>query len=299
MGIGAAIGGIAGGLISASGSSKAASAQERAANAQTALEREIYNDTTEKFAPFYDSGLDYHNALRYEILGGDVPVFGGTAPAITENTRTIQTGGGTMRRKDGGFRWGDEERHELTRAPSTREITEYMVGDQTFGTREAAEEWANNNRTGGHEYGGYEASTAYKNALAGGMEAIDGSAASRGGLFSGATLKAQQEFGTELAQQDYTDYLNWLSAGASSGQAAAGNMATAGANFASGAGNALANAGNAQAAGYIGQANAFNSIINNGISAYGYMNQPQGNMLTASNGITVPQSTMSSVQGLF
>jgi hypothetical protein len=91
-------------------------------------------------------------------------------------------------------------------------------------------------------------------------------------VFSGATLKAQQQFGTGLAQQEYGNYLNRLTGQAAQGQAAAGNIATAGSNFATGTGNALANMGNAQAAGHIGQANAINGAINNGLSAWGYMN---------------------------
>ncbi len=274
FGIAAAVGGsLLSGLFGSNSASKAAAAQERAAEQQIELEREIYGDTVERFAPFYDGGLDYYNALRYELLGGPAPRFGGTAPAITENVRTVQSGGGNLRRRDGGIMWGDEERNELTRAPSSREITEYLVNGQTFSTREAAEKYANANRTGGSTYRGFQATPGYQFMLDQGIDAIDGSAAARGNVFSGATMKAAQEYGTGLANQEYGTYLNRLTGQAAQGQSAAGNIATAGANYTSGAGNALANMGNAQAAGYIGQANAFSGGISNAIGAYGYMNR--------------------------
>lgn len=57
----------------------------------------------------------------------------------------------------------------------------------------------------------YQNSPGYQFQLQQGQRAIDGSAASRGGLFSGATLKAQQEYGTGLAAQDYNNqYQNHL-----------------------------------------------------------------------------------------
>lgn len=288
MGIGAAIGGIVGGISSSRGASKAADAQAEAARQQTELEKYIYEDTKGRFAPFYDSGLDFQNVLRYELLGGEAPIIGGIDHEITE----VTTGGALP------FGWN--KRRGFGDAPvwPTPPTTRYQVGGRTFNTRAEAEAWARNNQ-GGHQYGGFEASPGYKFALDQGQAAIDGSAAARGNVFSGATLKAQQEFGTGLAQQEYGNFLNRLTGQASQGQAAAGNIATAGSNYASGAGNALANMGNAQAAGYIGQANALNGAINNGLTAWGYMKSPSANMMTASNGISIPRNTMNSVQALF
>lgn len=261
MGLGAAIGGIVGGISSSRGSRRAADAQAEAARAQTALEQRIYEETTDRFEPFYQDGLDFQNALRFELLGGNAPVFGATYPEV-------------VRRGD---------RH-------------WDVNGQRFRNEADAQAFADANSMPGYEYQGFKATPGYQFALEQGQAAIDGSAAARGNVFSGATLKAQQEYGTGLANQEYNNFLNRLTGQASQGQAAAGNIANAGANYASGAGNALANMGNAQAAGYIGQANAINSGINNAIGAFGYMNS---NTLRASNGITVPQNLMSQVQGLF
>lgn len=267
MAIGAALGSA---VIGASASRRAAKSQEAAANRQMDLERDIYDETTARFAPFYDTGLDYSNALRYELLGGERPIFGGDPLQVTEFTETIPGLPGRQPVYD--------DRGAMIIDPITldRERTRYRVGDQVFDERAAADEYAAANPTGGYEYQGFEA-TPYQNyVLKTARKQMDNSAASRGNLFSGATLKAQQERGNALAGAFYGDYLNRLTGQAGQGQAAAGNMATAGANYASGAGNALANIGNAQAAGAVGTANALTGGINNAIGLWNYQNM-QGN----------------------
>lgn len=241
MGIGAAIGGVVSGIFSSNAAEDASDAQAAAAQQQLELEKQIYDETVERFQPYYNSGLDFQNALRYELLGGETPMMGGTVLDVTRN-------------KNGTF----------------------QVGDQSFNRKKDALAYAEANPAGQFEYQGFQATPGYQFMLDQGQAAIDGSAAARGNVFSGATLKAQQAYGQGLANQEYGTYLDRLTGQASSGQAAAGNMATAGANYASGAGNALANMGNAQAAGYIGSANALTSGLSSGISGLGYMAQNQG-----------------------
>lgn len=266
-------------LVGAAGSRKAAKAQENAANRQMDVERQMYEETTERFQPFYDSGLDFQNALRFELLGGPRPTFGGDPQNVVEFTETVAG--------DGGRRMHNQAHSGMIRDPRNPEYwiepgaldttrTRYRVGEQVFDDRAAADEYAAANPTGGAEYGGFEA-TPYQNyLLETSQDAIDNSAASRGNLFSGATIKAQQERGNALAGGFYSDYLNRLTGQASQGQAAAGNMANAGANFASGTSNALSNIGNAQAAGAIGTSNAIMGGANNAIGLWNYMNQTPG-----------------------
>jgi hypothetical protein len=121
------------------------------------------------------------------------------------------------------------------------------------------------------------------------QNAIQGSAAGQGGLFSGATLRALQQNATGLASQDYNqgfarhqqiygnqqnEYQNRLNAlfnQVNMGQSAAGMQATAGSNFAAGATNALGNYGDAGAAGAIAQGNALTGGINNALGGLAYM----------------------------
>lgn len=271
MGLSAVLG-VGSSLIGASSASKAAKAQEAAANNQIALQKEMYDETTARFAPFYDHGQDYLSAQRFELLGGPRPVFGGTAGNALA-VQEVTAPGGMQQVTEGGGRG------EFTTNAYRPGATTYTVGGQSFNDRAAADAYAAANATGGtggQEYGGYEMSEGYKFQLDQGQRAIDNSAASSGGLFSGATLKAQQKYGQGIAAQGYDNYLNRLSAGAASGQAAAGNMANAGANYASGASNAYANIGNAQAAGAIGVGNALQNGLSNGIGLMNYQNMQSG-----------------------
>ncbi len=136
----------------------------------------------------------------------------------------------------------------------------------------------------GYEYGvgprpanyrGYEATPGYAAALRGGQQAIDGSAAARGGLFSGATLAAQQRMGQDLASQDYGQYMSGLSGLAGMGQASAANSAAAAGNLATMGTQSLGYAGDARAAGAVGVGNALSDGINNGVGLWGYQQAMQ------------------------
>jgi hypothetical protein len=59
--------------------------------------------------------------------------------------------------------------------------------------------------------GTYQASPGYQWQLGQGLNAVDSSAASKGLLGSGATLKAEEEYGQGLANQDYQQWLGNLS----------------------------------------------------------------------------------------
>lgn len=270
MAIGAAIGSA---VIGAGAPKSAAKSQERAAAAQTALNERIYEETVDRFEPYTSAGLDYQNALRFELLGGERPMFGGTAPDVVEFSESYTT-------PNSGYNavspwWG--ARDGVAQTPEiTHNRTRYRVGDQIFDTRDAADQYAQANPTGGYEYGGFEKSPWQNYLLEQSQRATEGSAAARGTLHSGATLKAIQDRATDLTGSFYDNYLNRLAQGAASGQAAAGNQANAGANFLQTGTNALANLGNAQAAGAIGSGNAIMGGINNALGLWNYQNQQSG-----------------------
>jgi len=117
-----------------------------------------------------------------------------------------------------------------------------------------------------------------------GVKALDRSAASRGGLLSGATLKGVQRYGQDLGSQEYQNafnrYLtgfnantgernalfNRISGVAGTGQAAANQVGAAGANMAGNIGNTYmndaANQGNAGMAGAGMRMSAFSGGAN-------------------------------------
>ena len=122
----------------------------------------------------------------------------------------------------------------------------------------------------------------YQFRLSEGMKALDRTAASRGGLLSGATLKGAQRYGQGLASQEYGNAYNRLAALAGVGQTATGAMTGLGSQFAGAQGENYMGAANARASGYMGGANA----LSGGLGQYmGYsQNQNLMNMLGRQRG---------------
>lgn len=111
------------------------------------------------------------------------------------------------------------------------------------------------------------------------VKGVDRSAAARGLLTSGRTIKAIQDRAANLADQGYSNWFNRIAGVAGTGQTATGSTANAGSTAATNEGNALIAGGNARASGYINSANAFtnstNGIvgsINSGLNNYFAMN---------------------------
>lgn len=123
-----------------------------------------------------------------------------------------------------------------------------------------------------------------------GMKALERSAAARGGLLSGATLKGIERFGQGLASEEYqnafnryqvnrANQLNPLQSLYGSGQTSANTLTSAAgqtgaglANTYMGTGQGLANAamagGQARASGYMNMASALNQGLSTGANLY-------------------------------
>lgn len=109
----------------------------------------------------------------------------------------------------------------------------------------------------------------YRFRLAQGMDTVQNSAAARGGLLSGNTLKALSDYGQNTASNEYMNAFNRLAGLSNTGQAQANTLGTLGQNTAGAVGNNMLNAGQARASGYAGQANAANQFATNGMEAIG------------------------------
>jgi hypothetical protein len=105
-----------------------------------------------------------------------------------------------------------------------------------------------------------------------GMKALERSAAARGNLLSGSTLKGVQRFGQDLASQEYQNAfnryqversakLNPLQSLMGSGQSATNVMTSAAGQAGQNQASNLYNAGQARASGYIGSANALSNAL--------------------------------------
>jgi hypothetical protein len=83
--------------------------------------------------------------------------------------------------------------------------------------------------------GNFQQSPGYQWSMDQGMRAVDAGAAARGMLRSGATLKAEQTFGTGLADQEFSNYYARLAGLSSLGESAAAGGAQNAANSATAA----------------------------------------------------------------
>lgn len=120
------------------------------------------------------------------------------------------------------------------------------------------------------DYGGFTATPGYDFRLQAGNDSINALAGARGGLHSGATLKALADYNQGMASDEYGNYLSRLMGLTDMGQASAANTAQASNAFAQMGSNALANKGNALAGGAAGFNNAIQDGINSGINLWGY-----------------------------
>ncbi len=93
----------------------------------------------------------------------------------------------------------------------------------------------------------FQASPGYQFQFDEGMRAVNAGAAAQGMSNSGATLKALQARGQQLANQDFGSYYNRLAGLAQIGQSSAAQTGAAGVQTAGGIANTIAGAGTAQA----------------------------------------------------
>lgn len=245
--IGASVGGS---VVQASAARRAAGAQTAAAREQMDVQERMYQQTRDDLSPFREAGLPAVNALNYYLgLGPRPEAIGGNQLTVEEIANQQQTGA--------IFGGG-------------RNASQFRVGENIFDTRDAAQEYATANSTQGTPFVGFQETPGFQFAMDQGRRAVDASAASRGGLRSGATIQAQTDRGVGMANQEFGNYLSRLSGVISGGQNAAAQQANVNMNTANSMGNALGAMGNAQAAGAVGQGNAINAGINNGIGLFQY-----------------------------
>lgn len=119
----------------------------------------------------------------------------------------------------------------------------------------------------------FETSPSYQFNLQQGLNAVDASAATKGGLLSGATLKAAQEYGSGLASNEYQNTLSNLGSLINTGQNAAAGTASAGNTYAAGTSSALSQAANATSAGTMASSNALTGIMGNALGTYTLLNK--------------------------
>lgn len=119
----------------------------------------------------------------------------------------------------------------------------------------------------------------YQFGLSEGLKGVQNTAAARGGLYSGATLKALNRYSSDYATTKFNDafnrqqtqfgnQFNRLTAGANMGQIGVNQANSAGQNMANNVGNNLLSNANFQGASRMAQANAWGNLLNRGSSYF-------------------------------
>jgi len=234
-------------LIGGSSSRSAAKAQAASADRATELQREMFDRQVELQEPWRRSGIAAQNRLL-TLLG-------------------INPYGNTARGTDGSVFLGGADVSGLFSAtpnnglrvdPNSPDFGRYS---KEFGMDQ------------------FKADPGYAFRLSEGMKALERSAAARGGLLSGSTIKGAQRFGQDLSSQEYANAfnryqveraaaLNPLQSMAGMGQTTAQQIGQAGSTMAQNVGQTMMGAGAARASGYVGQANALNQALGTGLNFY-------------------------------
>jgi hypothetical protein len=259
-----AVGAVGGGLIAASGAKSAANAQAQAAREATAAQTAAADKQIALQEPFRQGGLTAQSRI-FELLGLQDP-NARAAPAGPEAyglraVRTPSLGG------FGGF--GGATSYVDAQGNPVADVKAYMAAHPLPAAAPSADFGKY-----GRDFGtaDFEADPGYAFRQSEGMKALERSAAARGNLLSGSTMKGIQRFGQDLASQEYTNAFNryqvnrsnqlnplqsLMGAGQTATNVQTGVQGQLGQNQATN----LYNAGAARASGYVGSANALGGAL--------------------------------------
>jgi hypothetical protein len=244
---------------------RASALEQQSADKQLALQREIWEKQQADYKPYLEQGTWGINRLG-DLMRNQTSAYDKSSGF----NATIPMGmGGVAIIGDGGTR---KPTNNANGGQLNNPFDTYLASKGLAGGR-----FDTNN-------------PAYQFQLKQGQQALDRSSAARGMGYSGAQIKAAQEYGQGMASQQYDkeynrasgefgDYYNRLAGLAQGGQQAAGSIAQAGGQFANNAGNTFANLSNAQtgilgqqanarASGYAANANALSGGLNSLTNLY-------------------------------
>ena len=262
---------LAGGAIAAGGAKKAANVQADAAReAQVANERALERQIALQ-EPFRQAGLTAQQQIM-QLLGLGAPP---SAPGATVDVRQNPSAYG-LRAVNIPAIFGGEPSTIYTDAEGNfvSDIDAYAAQNPVAAPTPAAgappSEFGSLARPFSAEQ--FQADPGYAFRQSEGMKALERSAAARGGLLSGGTLKGIQRFGQDLASQEYGNAfnryqiersarLNPLQSLMGSGQSATNVMTGATGQAGQNEAANLYGAGQARASGYVGSANALGGAL--------------------------------------
>ena len=248
---------VIGGAASAIGASKNSSAINKATDATTqanaqnlALQKEIYGENKQTLAPFVNSGVQATGAIN-ALLGltpTNAPAAAMPQPANTGQFQFDPADfGGGLDGIRGGFgailqrmQARQNGQQQPTAQPAQQQAS-YLTPQQAFQN--------------------YQNSTGYQFRLNQGMNALNSGYAGAGSIKSGAAMKAAQDYGQNIASQEFNNYMNLLSGQQGVGLTAAGAQAGVATNYANTAGAINSSTANALGQAAIAKANNSNALL--------------------------------------
>ncbi len=214
-------------------------------------------------------------AVGAALIGGATSLAGGImASKASKKAANIQAEAGREAQAAQDRRYEDQkalqEPFRQAGLSAQQEIMQYLG----IGGDKNAPGYGSLGRSFDELYGGdkFQKDPSYQFRTSEGMKALERSAAARGMLSSGSTLKGIQRFGQDLASQEYQNAfnryqveraakLNPLQSLMGSGQSAANVMTGAAGQMGQNEAANIYNTGQARASGYIGSANALNTAL--------------------------------------
>lgn len=268
--IGAA-GSIAGGLLGGSAASKAAKKAANIASSQAWTDIQQGERAYEDTQPFRNLGSAAANRLSMLLGLGSLPAVARRyVPQNYNDPFFNQTAAPYL-----GYGAGDP----LAQGRGSTSSGQFPLGDVSQGGNPAYSAISGGGLIGSGPNGEvtaqdiqaaqnaamglFQTDPGYEFNLSEGLKAIDRGAAARGGLQSGAALKAEQRYGAGLASQQYQNYLANLFQAAGFGPQATSTSTQASLGFGGLGQTANLAAGNARGSAYASQANQFNGMLTN------------------------------------
>lgn len=237
-------GSLAAGSIGSKAASKAADTQSVASRYAADLQQRQYEQTRQDSAPWRQVGGAALNRLA-ETLG--LPTY---EPPKAQVAQSFMS----------GYRGGD-----------FGGVGQYFAAQQNQQAQDSsAGEGATDATATTPDYSAFFSSPDYQFRLQEGTRAVEQSAAARGLLRSGQTLRGVTEYGQGLASTAYNNYLNRLASLAGIGQSTVAQTGQLGAQSAAAQGMALQQGAAAQAHGTLGAANAWQNALSQTGSNVGF-----------------------------
>jgi hypothetical protein len=261
--VGSTVASVGGSLIGGSQASKAAGkaadTQADATRYAAELQREQFERGVSLQDPFRRAGVAGQNELlRYLGITPEVESRGSIADRLAYDLPAYASMS-TQQRTDA---INNEVRRQQALAATAKRTPEFGSLMRDFSMKD------------------FTTDPGYAFRMSEGLKGLDRTAAARGGLISGAALKAAQRFGQDLGSQEYmnafnryqtnrANKLNPLQSLAGVGQTTSQQLATQGQQYGQNVGELALQGANARASGYVGQANALNQSIGSMANAIG------------------------------